>query len=121
MCAWQDMRISNIMEHRGDMPYIPKGFKDKKKKKKKNEKPVMLLRGVLSPNCAPRAAEPCICIYVMPREDVAGAREVYHVAACERMPRMLQVTAGPGSWCSRSSTMATRACWAPGTSCRRLR
>ena len=49
MCAWQDMRISNIMEHRGDMPYIPKGFKDdKKKKKEKNKKPVMLLRGVLS-------------------------------------------------------------------------
>ena len=48
MCARQDMRISNIMEHRGDMPYIPKGFKDDKKKKKKNEKPVMLLRGVHS-------------------------------------------------------------------------
>lgn len=40
----QDMRISNIMEHRGDAPYIPKGFKDDKKKKK-NQKPVMLLRG----------------------------------------------------------------------------
>ena len=40
----QDMRISNIMEHRGDAPYIPKGFKDDKKKKK-NQRPVMLLRG----------------------------------------------------------------------------
>ena len=37
------------MEHRGDMPYIPKGFKDGKKKNK-NEKPVMLLRGVHSCN-----------------------------------------------------------------------
>lgn len=63
MCAWQDMRISNIMEHRGDMPYIPKGFKDDKKKKKKNEKPVMLLRGV--PYFAPHAAVPCISVYVM--------------------------------------------------------
>ena len=60
--AWQDMRISNIMEHRGDMPYIPKGFKDDKKKKKKNEKPVMLLRGV---QCAPHAAMPCLRIYVI--------------------------------------------------------
>ena len=43
------MRISNIMEHRGDLPYVPKGYKDaeKKKKKKKNERPVMLLRGAL--------------------------------------------------------------------------
>lgn len=40
------MRISNIMEHRGSAPYVPKGFKDgDKKKKKKNERPVMLLRG----------------------------------------------------------------------------
>jgi hypothetical protein len=46
----QDMRISNIMEHRGNAPYVPKGYKDgdkKKKKKEKNERPVMLLRGAL--------------------------------------------------------------------------
>lgn len=41
----QDMRISNIMEHRGNVPFVPKGFKDDKKKK--NRKPVMLLRGAL--------------------------------------------------------------------------
>ncbi|KAK9840817.1 hypothetical protein WJX81_006835 [Elliptochloris bilobata] len=41
----RDMRISNIMEHRGSTPYIPKGYKKEDKKKKKNQKPVMLLRG----------------------------------------------------------------------------
>lgn len=64
MGVWQDMRISNIMEHRGDMPYIPKGFKDDKKKKK-NEKPVMLLRGVHIRKTCTECCMPCICVCVM--------------------------------------------------------